>query len=118
MRAAGWLALLLASVRRRYRSATASSPSPSRDRHDDAGRDIRVLVPCRGRLGGGGGPPVRFSWTRGLWVDGTPVSEQDFPSRLAELQAQRHIDAAAARVQGTEHGIAEQARGIGNSLSR
>jgi hypothetical protein len=58
-----------------------------------------------------------FSWSRGqLWVDGTSVSEQDFPARFAQVKAQHQIDLAAAKAQGAAQGVREQVRRAGKAL--
>src|SRR5581483_10491491 len=50
-----------------------------------------------------------LSWARGqLWVDGTPVSEQDFPARLSEVKTRKQMEAAAARAKGAAEGVRDQ----------
>jgi hypothetical protein len=59
-----------------------------------------------------------FSWSRGqLWVDGTLVSEQDFPSRLAQVKTQRAVEAAAAQAKGAAQGVRDQVRRAGKALT-
>ena len=70
-----------------------------------------VLVVAEARRSG-------FSWSRGqLWVDGTLVSEQDFPSRLAEVKTQRAVEAAAARAKGAAEGLRDEVRKAGKALN-
>jgi hypothetical protein len=58
-----------------------------------------------------------FSWSRGqLWVEGTLVSEQDFPTRFAQMKARRQVETTAARVQGAAQGLADQVRKAGKTL--
>ncbi len=46
-----------------------------------------------------------FSWARGqLWVEGTPVSEQDFSSRLAQVKARRQVRHGGRATQGRRAG--------------
>lgn len=69
-----------------------------------------VLVVAEARRSG-------FSWSRGqLWIDGTLVSEQDFPSRLAQVKTQRQVEATAARVKGAAEGVRDQVRKAGKTL--
>lgn len=59
-----------------------------------------------------------FSWTRGkIWIDGVPVAEQEFATRLAEARARRRVEAAAAQMRGTAAGVKEQTRKVGRTLS-
>lgn len=59
-----------------------------------------------------------FSWARGqLWVDGTLVSEQDFPARLAEVKTRKQMEAAAAQARGAAQGVRDQMRKAGKALT-
>jgi hypothetical protein len=70
-----------------------------------------VLVVAEARRSG-------LSWRRGqLWVDGTLVSEQDFPARLAQVKGQRQIEAAAAQARGAAVGVRDQVRKAGKALT-
>jgi len=69
-----------------------------------------VLVIAEARRSG-------LSWVRGqLWVDGTPVREQDFSTSLAQAKAQRQVETAAAQAKGIADGVRDQVRKAGEAL--
>lgn len=69
-----------------------------------------VLVIAEARRSG-------LSWARGqLWVDGTPVREQDFSTSLAQAKAQRQVETAAAQAKGIADGVRDQVRKAGKAL--
>ena len=58
-----------------------------------------------------------WSWSRGaLWIDGTPVLEQEFTTRLAEAKAHHQIEAAAARAAGTATAVGTQVKRLGKAI--
>jgi hypothetical protein len=58
-----------------------------------------------------------WSWSRGqVWIDGTPVLDQEFATRLAEAKARHQVEAAAARATGTAMAVGAQVKRLGKAI--
>lgn len=70
--------------------------------------------------------PVRkglFGWKRGaIWVEGTPTSEAEFPSRLENARLQKRVEDATTHVMSAAQVALEKAaaatRGLVDGLTR